>query len=198
MILKMIKARRILQWYGLFGWKNQSGFNLIELFTVTLIISILAAMSSVSVIRAKVQARETAALATLTMITTAYEEYRFRYKEYPQWGPDQRFESPTELVDFLIAEGFMPSVYKNYDYYESYNMFRGFTESYYLQILPYDPNALEPPTRGSYYIILVPYNYQRSYLGAFFDPLKGAVTVKARKGDAEGSMDSYRIFTFKD
>ena len=92
----------------------------------------------------------------------------------------------------------MPSVFQNYEYYEDYNFFDGFAEDYYMKILPHDFNNTDPPDRGSYYIILVPANYQRRYLAAIFDPINGAVTVKARKGDMDGSLDAYRLFTFKD
>jgi prepilin-type N-terminal cleavage/methylation domain-containing protein len=192
----MIKLKRIKRCYNLIRRHDECGFNLIELFMVTTIISILAAMSVILVARAKVQARETAALSTLSMMTTAYEEFHFRYREYPQWGPGQRFNDPRDLINSLVKEGFLPSVFRHYEFYVDYNMFSGFAEDYYLQILPYDPEAEDAPPKGSYFIVLVPHNYQRRYLAAIYDPTRGKVTVKARKGD--GSLDGYRLFTFAD
>lgn len=194
----MIKLRKDKRWSDVLRWDSARGYTLVELFVVITMISIITAMSAVLVIRAKVQARETAALGTLSMMTTAYEEHHYRYKEYPRWGPGQPFSDPRDLINFLIAEGFLPSVYQNYEFYPEYNFFKGFAEDYYLRILPHDFNTPDPPDKGSYYIILVPGNYQRRYLAAIFDPINGAVTVKARKCDISGSLDDYRLFTFKD
>jgi prepilin-type N-terminal cleavage/methylation domain-containing protein len=188
-----------MPWKRSLRWNDERAFNMIEVITVSAIISILAAMSVILVARAKTQARETAALSTLNAFTTAYEAYRFRYGEYPQWGPEQTFTDPTNLVDYLMDDGLLPSVYKdNYEYFPDHNLFRGFVDDYYLRILPYDPNDVDAPPAGSYFIILVPYNFQRSSLAAIFDPLRGAVTVRARKGDTHADLSSYRLFTFKD
>ena len=186
-------------WRKALGWNGAAGFTLIEAMTVCVIISVLAAMSVGLIARAKTQTRETAALSTLSAFTTAYEAFRFRYTEYPQWGPGQRFGSPTDLVDALMAEDMLPTVYAgNYEYFPDFNMFRGFAEDYYLQILPYDPSAPDAPPAGSYFIILYPYNFQRAAIAAIFDPLHGAVTVRARKGDRSGDLSTFRLFTFKD
>lgn len=194
----MIKERKARRWYEVLRRDDARGFTLVELFVVTMIISIITAMSAVLIIRAKVQARETAALGTLSMMTTAYEEFNFRYKEYPRWGPDQPFDDPRDLVDFMLAEGFLPSAFRNYEYVESYNFFVGFADDYSLQILPHDLGTPEPPNLGSYYIVLIPRNYQRRYLASIYDPINGAVTVKARKGAFGDEFDAYRLFTFKD
>jgi prepilin-type N-terminal cleavage/methylation domain-containing protein len=194
----MINYMRIRWCSGEFRLDDQRGFNLVELFTVTAIIGILAAMSTILVVRAKVQARETAALGTLSMMTTAYQQYEFRHGEYPHWGPGQTFENPRELIDSLIAQKYIPSAYANYHYDETNQTCGGFAESYLLRILPYDPNDPDAPPPGSYFIILQPFNYQRRHLAAMFSPLDGLVTVKARKGDLAGNMDSYRLFTFSD
>jgi len=172
---------------------------MIEVMTVCFIISILAAMSVVLIARAKAQAREVAALGTLSAFTTAYEAYRFRYSEYPQWGPGQRFSDPRDLVNFLMEEDFLPTVYAgSYEYFPSQKMFKGFADDYFLQILAYDPTKPNASPKGSYFIVLVPYGFQKRYLAAIFDPLEGAVTVKARKGDAKTALEKYRLFTFKD
>lgn len=172
---------------------------MIELMTVCFIISIVAAMSVVLIARAKAQAREVAALGTLSAFTTAYEAYRFRYSEYPQWGPEQRFSDPRNLVNFLMDEDFLPTVYaSSYEYFPTQNFFKGFADDYYLQILPYDPNEPDASPKGSYFIVLVPYGFQKRYLAAIFDPTEGALTVKARKGDARTAFSKYKLFTFKD
>ena len=163
-----------------------------------MIISIITAMSAVLIVRAKVQARETAALGTLSMMTTAYEEFHFRYKEYPRWGPGQPFDDPRELMDVLLREGFLPSAFNNYEYIETYNIFTGFADDYSMRILPHDFGTPDPPNLGSYYIVLIPRNYQRRYLASIYDPINGAVTVKARKGKTIDGFDEYWLFTFKD
>lgn len=199
MILNTIKRSRGGLWNRAFRRDKSHGFNMIELMTVTAVISILAAMSCILVARAKTQARETAALGTLSAFTTAYEAFRFRYSEYPQWGPGQRFASPVDLINRLMAEDMLPTVYGgNFEYFPDYNMFKGFTEDYYLQILPFNPDAADAAPSGSYYIILYPFNFQRSALAAVFDPVRGALTVRARKGDASGDLSTFRLFTTKD
>ena len=172
---------------------------MIEVLTVCFIISILAAMSVVLIARAKAQSREVAALGTLSAFTTAYEAYRFRYSEYPQWGPGQRFGNPKALVDFLMDEDFLPTVYRSsYEYFPAQHLFKGFADDYFLQILSYNPAVATSPPKGSYFIILVPYGFQKRYLAAIFDPTEGALTVRARKGDANTAFAKYGLFTFKD
>jgi prepilin-type N-terminal cleavage/methylation domain-containing protein len=199
----MIRFRKDSRQFGGMRWYNARGYTLVELFVVIMVLGIITAMSAGAVIRSKVQARETAALGTLSMMTTGYEEYRFRYNEYPRWGPDQPFEDPRELIDFMISEGFLPRAFRNYEYFPEYNFFKGFAEDYYLQILPHNFNEPDvPPARGSYYIILAPGNYQRRFLSAIYDPYNGAVTVKARKAISgevvPDDLESYRLFTFAD
>ncbi len=172
---------------------------MIEVMTVCAVISIVAAMSVVLIARAKTQAREVAGLSTLSSFTTAYEAYRFQFGEYPQWGPGQTFSNPVDLVNSLMDEGMLPTVFKgNFKYFPDYNMFKGFAEDYYLQIIPYNPDDPDAPPYGSYAILLIPYNFQHTALAAIFDPVDGALTVRARKGEVNAALSSYKLFTFKD
>jgi hypothetical protein len=44
---------------------------------------------------------------------------------------------------------------------------------------------------------MIPYNFQRSYLAAIFDPLKGPLTVRARKAMSE-DVSKFHLYTPKD
>ncbi len=63
--------------------RTRSGFTLVEIMVVVLIIAILAAIAIPNLIRARVTANESAAKATLKSISTALENYYSINSQYP-------------------------------------------------------------------------------------------------------------------
>ncbi len=63
--------------------KNMQGFTLIEILIVVAIIALLAAVAMPNLIRARIQANESSAQATLRTISSSLENYYALNNEYP-------------------------------------------------------------------------------------------------------------------
>ena len=107
--------------------KNKNGFTLIEILIIVVIIALLATIAVANLIRAKIQANESSAQATLRTISSSLENYYALNNEYP--------EDTTSLV------GATPP-YLNSDYFTTGR--NGFT---------YVADVLDP---YSYFISAVP------------------------------------------
>ena len=107
--------------------KNTKGFTLVEIMIVLVVILLLVAIAMPNLIKAKIQANEASAQATLKTIASSLENYYALNNEYP---PD-----PTSLV------GATPPYLNNNYFNANYN---GYS---------YNPDALQP---YSYLISAVP------------------------------------------
>ena len=90
---------------------NQSGFTLVEIMIVVLIIAILASIAIPNILRARVNAHDAAAQAALKTIGTAMETYLATNDSYPA--------TTTALI------GVSPP-YLQIDYFDG-NAYNGFT-----------------------------------------------------------------------
>lgn len=177
--------------------KQSAGYTMAELMVVTAIISILAAMSFGLLSRMRSQTIESSAAAALNVLATGYEMYYFFNKSYPQWGPDERFQSPKELWDHLCEEDFIPASYKNITYDSTTGYIYGFAEDYAVEIAQYNPTDPTASRKNSYFIIFRPYNFQRDALAIGFNPPTGWVAVRPRKGTDPAGYRDFRLFVFK-
>lgn len=161
---------------------------------VSAIISILAAMSFALFSRMRSQAIESKAIATLNAVATGYEMYFNRYMEYPQWGPDTRFETPVALWNFLTEEEYIPRSYRNYEFESGTGYIYGITEDYAMEIPMYNPDDITVDPEYSFFIVFHPYNYQRDSLAVGTNPPTGWVAVRPRKGSASGNFRLFRLY----
>ncbi len=145
----------------------------------------------------RTQVVETNALGALDSFATGYEMYYYHYLEYPQWGLDEEFQSPKELVDFMVTEDYLPGYFRAIEdgsqdeYDESTGYLFGITQDYAVEIVefnPYDPTTSRAST---YFIIFHPYNFQRDLLAIGTNPDSGWVAVRPRRGP-EGT--DFRLF----
>jgi len=180
---------------------DSRGYTLLELMTVSAIISILAAMSIGLLSRARSQAIETTALSALNALATGYEMYYFYNKSYPQWGPGQRFSSPLALWNHLVDEEFIGHSYRNIEYDPNTGYIYGFTTDYAVEIPEPDPLL---SSRETYFIVFHPYNFQRDALAIGHDPnppplpnYRGWVAVRARRGPRAPEYRSFNHYVFK-
>ena len=170
---------------------------MVELMTVCVIISILAGMSFALLSRMRSQAVDANALAALNVIATGYEMYYFENHSYPQWGPGEKFGSPKEIWDDLVAEDFLPYAYKNVEYDAATGYITGFTEDYTVDIAKRDPADPVNGSRNSYFIIFHPYNFQRDLLAIGINPPSGWVAVRARRGREGADFHLFNLYVFK-
>ncbi len=173
------------------------GYTLIELLIVCSIIGILATMSVTLVSRARVNARETAAVVTLNSFAGAWESYWARHGVYPQWGDDMEFSDPQQLFKSLIREGYLPSAYSQIPYYEADSLFYLITEDYALEIYPFtDGNGTRAPS-NYYWMLFHPIGFQtqQGYLGIGTDASEGKVAVRPRLGENRGDINRFTIYS---
>jgi prepilin-type N-terminal cleavage/methylation domain-containing protein len=178
------------------NFKSEKGYTLLELITVCMIIGILATMSVTLVSRARVNARETAAVVTLNSLAGAWESYWSRNGVYPHWGEGQRFSDPNQLFQTLIDEGYLPHAYRNVVYSEDSQIFTRITDDYALEIYEFDSKG---GTRGPgdyYWLLFHPMGFQRTqgYLGIGTNSAGGKITVRPRLGERRGDIDSFSIY----
>lgn len=173
------------------------GFTMVELMAVCMIIGILSAMSFALLSRMRSQAVEANALNALNSLATAYEMYYFSNSEYPQWGPGETFESPKEIWDNLVLENYLPGAYRNVEYDSATGYIYGFTQDYAVDILQRDPDDLLASSRGSYFIVFHPYNFQRDALAIGTNPPTGWVEARARRGPEGGNYKTFGLYIYK-
>jgi len=167
---------------------------MVELMTVSAIISILAAMSFGLITRMKSQAIESKAIATLNAVATGYEMYYNRFSEYPQWGPDSRFETPRALWDFLADEEYIPRSYANFRYDSGSGYLFGVTEDYAMELPMFDSSDPTMDQKYSFFIVFHPYNLQRDSLAVGINPPTGWVAVRPRKGSTNGNYRFFKLY----
>ena len=90
--------------------KKQNGFSLIELLIVVAIILIIAAIAIPNLLRSKMAANETSAVASLRTLNTAFIMYSTIYGGYPtaltNVGPGTPATSAAaDLIDSVLASG---------------------------------------------------------------------------------------------
>lgn len=145
------------------------------------------------------QVIETNAIAALNMIATGYEMYYHRHNSYPQWGPEERFETPNALWDFLTEEDYIPESYGEYHYNATSRYIFGITEDYALDIPMYDAEDVTTDAENSFFIVLHPLNFQRDALAIGINPnptdfVDGWVAVRPRKGKVTENFRIYRLY----
>ena len=173
------------------------GYTMVELMTVSMIISILAAMSFALLSRMRSQAIEATAMNALNALATGYEMFYYHNRSYPQWGPDEEFKSPKEIWDRLIDEDYLPQSYRKVDYDPGNGYIYGFTQDYAVEIIKF--NSADPlsSSRNSYFIVFHPYNFQRDALAIGIDPPTGWVAVRARRGREGADYRTFKLFVFR-
>ncbi len=77
---------------------GRSGFTLIEILTVIVIIGLLAGMISTAVLLAKKKALSVSRTAELATIKSALEAYRFEYQEWP--CPEGAMTTPPSTATY--------------------------------------------------------------------------------------------------
>jgi len=169
---------------------------------VAAIISILAAMSFALLSRMRSQAVETNAMAALNVLASGYEMYYYYNSEYPQWGDEQEFSSPTDIIQYLADREFLPRSYKDYQYDPESHLIYGFTSDYALEIPAFNPADPSTYPTSSYFIILRPYNFQRDSLAIGLNPYfltieDGWVAARPRRGLDNENYRTYDLFVFK-
>ncbi len=187
----MIKGHRKL----LSQLKNKRGYTLIELMTVSIIISILAAISFALLSRMRTQATETSAMSALNAIATGYEMYYYHYSAYPQWGPDELFSNPKLLLDFMSTEEYFPTTFRKSEYDPISGYMYGIVTDYALEIVMFDPTDPTVGATNTYFVILHPYNFQRDALAIGTNAPSGWVAVRPRRGPDGGDYRSYNLYT---
>ena len=170
------------------------GYTLVELMTVSMIISILAAISFALLSRMRVQANESNGIVALNVMATGYEMYHYHFSEYPQWGPGQRFGSSRELVNFMAGEGYLPHAFTKATYDSATGYLFGITQDYAMEIVEYNPADPTFGATNTYFIILHPYNFQRDTLAIGTNSPIGWIAVRPRKGMSGYDYKTYRLY----
>ena len=107
-----------------------TGFTLVEIMVVVGVIALLAAIATPNLLRAKINANETTAQATLKTIATAMENYFTVNSSYPTLPADLYSAVPPYLgTDFFAA------TYQGFDYISILT-----TGSYTVHAVPTGPN----------------------------------------------------------
>ena len=176
---------------------------MVELLTVAAIISILAAISFALIARMKSQAIETNAMAMLNSIATGYEMYWFDNHSYPQWGPGQPFGEPSEIIDHLIAEEFIPRSWGTYTVDADTGYLFGMTQDYAVEIPRYESEDTTTSSQNTYFIILHPVRFQRDALAIGNSPLPSRpalnqwIAVRPRRGREGGNYRAYDLMVYR-
>lgn len=176
-----------------------SGYTLVEVLTVSAIISILAGISFALISRMRSQVIETNGIAALNMIATGYEMYYHRHNRYPQWGPEERFETSKSLWDHLTEEDYIPESYGEYGYNVESGYIFGITEDYAMEIPMYNAEDVTTSAENSFFIVFHPLNFQRDALAIGINPnptdfVDGWVAVRPRKGKVTENFRIYRLY----
>jgi len=175
---------------------SNGGYILIELIVVCAIIGILATMAVALLSRAKIGARESAALVTLNSFAGAYESYWSRNGVYPQWGPGMPYDSPDKLFHALINEGYLPKSYSTIPYVSGDKLFFWLTDDYALEIFPFDSkNGTRDPS-NYYWLLFHPRGFQskQGFIGIGTTPLSGKSTIRPRVSTKPGDIESFTIY----
>jgi type II secretory pathway pseudopilin PulG len=177
---------------------------MVELLAVAAIISILAAISFALIARMRSQAIETNAMAALNSLATGYEMYWYDNHSYPQWGPGQPFSSPSEILDHLIGEEFIPRSWSHYKVNTANGDLLNITQDYGLEIPAYDPDDPSTSSQNSYFLVLHPYRFQRDALAIGNSPLGGDspgedewIAVRPRRGREGGNYRGFNLFVYR-
>jgi len=179
------------------SWNRIRGFTMVELMAVCMIIGILSAMSFALLSRMRSQAVEANALNALNALATAYEMYYFHNSEYPQWGPGEPFGSPEEIWDNLIEEEYLPFAYRKVEFDSGTGYIYGFTQDYAVDILERDIDDPYTASKGSYFVVFHPYNFQRDALAIGTNPPTGWVAVRARRGREGDNYKTLGLYIYR-
>ena len=176
--------------------KCNSGYTLIELIVVMSILGVLATMSVTLVSRARVNARESAAIATLNSLAGAYEAYWSRHGEYPHWGENMRFSEPYQLFMSLVRDGYLPKSYSSIPYVENDKLFYLITDDYALEIFPFDSAINTRAPSNYYWLMMHPLGFQRQqgFLGIGTTPNGGHLAVRPRAGMDRSDIDFFTLY----
>ncbi len=104
--------------------KNQNGFTLIEIMIVITIVALLAMIAMPNLIKAKIQANESSAQATLRTISSSLENYYALNNEYPPDTTSLVTAAPPYLNADYFSTGrngftYVTDVLAPYSYYIS-------------------------------------------------------------------------------
>ena len=105
----------------LFNKRNQKGFTLVEMMSVTAIVAMMTAMSAPHFLGMKISANEGAAQASLRSLQTVMEDYRFANGSYPSSG--------AQLTSFVNSYYGSQSILSNID--SDTWVFEGYRYTYY-------------------------------------------------------------------
>ena len=98
----------------------RKGFTLVEIMIVVAIIALLAAIAIPNLLRARHNANEAAAQATLKTISTACESYRAA-QTVPQYPPDDAAMTTVSIPPYLDAGIFLGRQGYNFAYVRATN-----------------------------------------------------------------------------
>ena len=84
----------------------KKGFTLVEIMIVVAIIALLAAIAIPNLLRARLNANDSAAKADLQALVTAIESYAAANGEYPDEATDLTGATPAYLNENMCAEGY--------------------------------------------------------------------------------------------
>lgn len=177
--------------------RTMSGYTMVELMVVCMIIGILASMSFALLGRIRMQVLEVNAMNALNALATGYEMYYYHNREYPQWGPNEQFDSPKAIWDYLIKEGYLAEAYSKVEYSPKNHYIYKFTTDYAVEILPRDASDPLSSSRQSYFIVFHPYSFQRDALAIGNNPPTGWVAVRPRRGPEGGNYKYFNLFVFR-